>query len=167
MINQEEIYRLLMQKDWAKIIRILHKHQSEIEGDAILLHAAKTFESEFIREMPGYYTDKKEITDVLGLAYTLHHGKFYTFIDDNIKIITLELARRAPLSEGYNYAKRYPDEQISKTIISRYETIRPSQQPDQPVAEFTREKWIELFNRIFEMINITENTSTYFSGPKF
>ncbi len=168
MINQEEIYRLLMQKEWAKIVKILHRHKAEIAGDAVLVHAAQTFERELIREVPSYDPTDNEILDVLGTVYVLHHGNFYVFTDENIKIITLELAKRAPLQEGYNYARKYPDEIVSKEIIRKYEAIfAVSDHRHQAIAEVSHLDWIGIFNRLFEMMKDRENTATYFSGPKF
>jgi len=167
MINQEEIYQLLFKERWAEIIKILYKHKAEIANEPALTYAAQTFEREFIKKIQDYPIDDKEMQEVLKSAHLIHHGKFYQFSDDHLKKLTIELARRLPLKEGYDYAKDYPDEDLTKGIIERYkgEYYDPAESGQR--KSISSHAWVEIFNRLFELINDQKNGLTYFSGPRF
>lgn len=167
MINQEEIYQLLFRQQWAEIIKILYKHKKEIASEPALTHAAQTFEREFIKKIQDYPLDDKEIQEVLNSAHLIHHGKFYQFSNDHLKKLTIELARRLPLKEGYDYAKQYPDEELTKGIIERYNREYYSPTESGQGRSISSHNWVEIFNRLFELINDQKNGLTYFSGPRF
>jgi hypothetical protein len=167
MISQEDIYKLLLNEKWAEILTILYKHRTEISNEPILKHAAQTFENVFIQKVKDIAIDNAEMKEVLEHCYILHHGKFYLFGEENIKTITIELGRRTPLKQGYDYAKQYPEEEIAKKVIEQYKKEHYSLgQADQ--NRFTISyNWVEIFNRLFELINVEKDGITYFSGPRF
>ena len=165
MINQEEIYQLLFQERWSSILKILHQHKTEIAGDPLLQHAATTFESIFFQKLPLIPIDDKAIKESLDIMYPLHFGKFYRFGADNEKLMIKEMVKRYPLREAYNYALFYPEESVCKEIIKQYEQQFPQILPAK--RRLTQANWIEIFNRLFELINNKEDIATYFSGPKF
>lgn len=162
MINQEAIYQLLYKEKWNEIIALLYKHKDDIPAEPILQHAARTFETVFGQKVGDYPLEDKEIKYCLGLLYALHHGKFYKLNETNIKILTMQLAARSPLSEAVNYAKSYPDEALSKKIIAQFEKENLSN-----MRVNNELNWVEIFNRLFEAINNQGDAVTYFSGPRF
>jgi hypothetical protein len=162
MVNHEDIYQLLFKEKWQDIINILHKNKTDIESQPILKHAAKTFEREFVKKLNDYPLDNREVKHMLGLLYALHHGKFYQLSDDHLKIITMDLARRSPIKEAYNFAELYPEENESKKIINEYK-----KQMAKETNAGSNYNWIEIFNRLFEAINNQADSDTYFSGPRF
>ncbi|SFW82748.1 toll/interleukin-1 receptor domain-containing protein [Chitinophaga sancti] len=168
MINPEEIYQLLQKEQWSNIIDILHKNKNEIANEPSLINAAQTFETVFLQKVREYPKDNKDINGVLGLLYVLHHGKFYKLTETNLKKLTIELAERSPFKEAYNYAKQYPDEEICKEIITNYESIVNEIEEARAISHSKSTiNWIEVYNRLFELINNPEDVATYFSGPRF
>ncbi len=165
MINQEEIYQLLFQEKWPGILKILHQHKTEIAGDTLLQHAATTFEDTFFQKLPLAPIDDRVIKESLDIMYPLHFGKFYRFRTDNEKLMIKEMVKRYPLQEAYNYALLYPDEIVCKETIKQYEQQFPKKSPIK--RSLTSANWIEVYNRLFELINNKEDIAAYFSGPRF
>ena len=167
MINQEEIYQLLFNEKWADIINILYKNKAHILTDPLLTHAAQTFENQFTIKLKDYPVDDKEIVEVLKSAMLIQAGRFYSFSPANYRTTIVELAKRLPLKEAYNYAKEYSDDPLTKDVIDRYERAYFTAPTDGPKKALPTSAWTEIFNRLFELINIQSDPITYFSGPRF
>lgn len=168
MINQETLYQLLLKEKWGKILDILYKEKECIKNDLLLNFAAKTFESEFLSKVKNYKIDNKDILENIEKFYLLHHGKFYMLSDENYKILTLEIVKRKPLNEAYNYAKFFPNEKVCQEIIKKYESIEAKATITRfSDIKYLETNWIEIYNKLFELINNQNNTATYFSGPRF
>ena len=67
---------------------------------------------------------------------------------------------------AYNYAKLFPDNEICKEIISKHK-IPPERTTSAKKETINTMNWIEIYNRLFEIINNQGDQSTYFSGPRF
>lgn len=165
MLNQESIYQLMFNEKWSDIIEILHHHKKDIKNDPILSHAAQTFESVFLNKVKEFPVADVSIKHVLELLYLIHFGKFYTLSDENLKRLTVELAKRSSINEAYNYAMKYPDEAVSQEIIRQYQVQVNAAAPYK--AAPLSYSWIEIYNRLFELINNQGDSATYFSGPRF
>lgn len=168
MINQETLYQLLLKEKWGEILDILYKEKEYITNDILLNFAAKTFESEFLSKVKNYKIDNKDILENIEKFYLLHHGKFYMLSNENYKILTLEIVKRKPLNEAYNYAKFFPNEKVCQEIIKKNESIEAKATIIKfPDIKYLEMNWIEIYNKLFELINNQNNTATYFSGPRF
>lgn len=165
MIDQEAIYQLIYTEDWREIINILYAHRKDIPGDPLLQQAAATFEEVFFKKVALVSVDNEPIRDNLDIIYTLNHGGFYTLKPENFKTMIVEMVRRNPVKNAYNYALLFPEEEICKDIIERYQ-MDYNNQPKQSL-ERTSLNWTEIYNRTFELINQQDDAATYFSGPRF
>ncbi|WP_295230643.1 toll/interleukin-1 receptor domain-containing protein [uncultured Chryseobacterium sp.] len=168
MINQEDLYKYLLNENWKEILNILYSERENIKNDTLLTFASNTFVSEFLQKVKQYSIDHNDTLDHLITLNVLHHGRFYILQEEQHKKLIKEIARRKPLDEAVNYAKNYPDDDFCKKIISNYKL---SQIRKGILQEKNKEKRMtlstEIFNRLFELINNQADTSTYFSGPRF
>jgi hypothetical protein len=165
MINQESVYKLILQEKWSNILDILYGHRSEIKNDILLKQSAEIFEKEFFSKVDSYPVTLRSILDNLDTLYVLHHGKFYVLSDNNYKTLVLQLVKRKPLDEAINYAKEFPDEEVCKGVIKKFPVAgHPEIRIEKSNVELN---WIAIFNRLFELINNQGDNATYFSGPKF
>lgn len=167
MINQESLYQLLYKESWKEILDILYKEKENIKNDTLLTFASKTFEDEFFKKVQEYDIHREEIIEYLQTMYILHHGKFYTLSEENHKKLVLEIIKRKPLQEAYPYAIKFPEEEICKSVISKFEIEKIKEEGFKlKKADKLPSNWIEIYNRLFEIIN-QPDTATYFSGPRF
>lgn len=166
MINQEEIYQLVHQRKWAPVLKILHQHKYRIAGDTLLQQAALVFEAEFQKDIEHHPDNEQAFIELLENLYLLHAGKFFILKPTTVRLVTLALAKRKTGTEALNYAREYPDDPVAQEIIARYRTTTfPTSEQLPPTL--TQREWIEVYNRLFELINQKENSETYFSGPRF
>ncbi|WP_121965049.1 toll/interleukin-1 receptor domain-containing protein [Myroides sp. N17-2] len=168
MITQEDIYTYIFNEDWKEILNVLYNEKDKINTDAMLGHASRIFEEVFFKKVEFHDVGDDEITNHLDRLYLLHHGKFYVLTDENYKKLSLELAKRKPLNEAYSYAKDFPENEFCKGIISEYKIQKQGaeQKANNKIA-FINMNLIEIYNRLFELINNQSDTATYFSGPRF
>jgi hypothetical protein len=166
MINQEEIYQLIQKKQWAAILDILYKNKKCIADDALLLQSAQIFESEFQKTIEGHPLNDKEFTALMEKLYMLHGGKFYTLQPATHKLLTIQLAKRKEGKEAFNYAREYPQDPEAQIIIDKYRSSNDPWFQCNPKI-LAQQEWIEIYNRLFELINEKDNSETYFSGQRF
>lgn len=167
-INQELIYQMIQQELWGEVLVILHKNKQDIIADPLLQSAAAIFEAEFFRKLPGYPVDDRSIIDNLDTMYMIHHGKFYTLKPENVKTLYMELARRKS-GEAYRYTQELLEESGNepplKKQISMY--TKPAPITQSSLQQIDAHVWAEIYNRLFELINQSDDPATYFSGPRF
>jgi hypothetical protein len=168
MINQEDLYQFLVKEQWKEIIDILYKEKENIKNDTLLSFASKTFENEFLSKIKTYDRSRLDIIEYLETLNLLHHGNFYRLTDGNYKILILEIVKRKPLKEAFGYATIFPNEDICKKVISdfRFQKVKEEGYKLKHPNKLPM-NWIEIYNRLFEVINNKNNTATYFSGPRF
>lgn len=167
-INQEDLYKLVISDDWTTILRLLYSHKSDISEDVMLQYAAAIFEEEFFKKIKDYPLERTDIRDNLDTLYLLNHGRFYTIKPDNYKTLIIELVKRKPLGEAVNYAKEFPEESICKQAIEKFEKQYPENNNiELSSVRISDTSWIEIYNRLFELINDQSDTATYFSGSRF
>ncbi|RZK03278.1 MAG: TIR domain-containing protein, partial [Flavobacterium sp.] len=93
--------------------------------------------------------------------FQLHHGKFHELDQENLdKLIgILRPQYRKSLDAGVKKNKilpaRSPIEANNKNIFSKEESCE------------LPENWNEIYNRLFELIDVKNDPATYFSGPRF
>ncbi len=166
--NQEDIYKFILHEQWSIILDVLYKEKEKIKNDVMLNFAAKTFETEFLNKVSSYDISNNDITENLGTLYLLHHGNFYKLTLENYKLLIVEIVKRKSLEEAFKYAQEFPDNEICKTVIDKYNIEKMKNDGfKQNISNQIPLNWIEIYNRIFELINIPEDTATYFSGPRF
>ena len=113
MINQEDIFQAIQKQNWNYLISILHKFKKDIATDSLLTHAAKTFVSEFLRQVDSYPTDRIDIIENLEKLWIIDQGKYYKLEPNELKSVTCQIVKRKKdkLVEAYNYAKRLAREE--------------------------------------------------------
>lgn len=168
MLNQENIYQLIFKEQWTGILNLLYTAKKDIASDTLLQQAATIFEQEFFKKVSGYPIQQKDIEDNLDTLYILNHGKFYRLTTDNYRTLIIELVKRKTLNEAINYARHFPDEEICKTTINKFEQLKTKEEgfkltPPKNIPM----NWIEIYNRLFELINNQSDTATYYTGPRF
>lgn len=158
-ITESELYQLLMTERWEPLVDFLHYNKNDINKDERLAYIAGLIESEFIRKLKDYPVDRDDITVVLENFYLLNDGNFYKLKAENIELVYEQLAVRYPKQYAHfskaNRDRQNDDYANVKAVETKRETV------DLPV------NWIEIFNRLFEMMDVREDVETYFSGPRF
>lgn len=168
MLSQEKLYQYLYNQNWTEILNILYEEREQIKEDILLLSASKTFEIEFLNSIKNYDISRKDITDNLETLYALHISNFYRLSDNNYKFLILEIVKRKTGNEAFLYAKIFPDEEICKNIIEEYkvQNLKNTKFEYNKIMPLSL-NWLEIYNRVFELINKQGDTATYFSGPRF
>lgn len=161
-MNQEYILSLIQKEAWKLVLDFLYHRKEEIPKDTLLKYSATIFESEFFSKISN---DNTSITlDNLQQLLLLHHGKFFVLNDDNYKTLVCELAVKSKGETAYKYAKLFPEENVCREIISRHEKVKHKKEIINKIEQMN---WIEIYNRLFEVINVQDDARTYFSGPRF
>ncbi len=168
MLDQEKLYQLIFNEQWTGIIKLLYSNKKDIAYDTMLNQAASVFEEQFFLKLHKYALERKDIKDNLDILYILNHGNFYKLSPNNYKTLIIELVKRKSLTEAVNYARYFPEEEVCKSVIDEFEkhndldkNFKMDSKQNVPI------NWIEIYNRLFELINNRDDSATYFSGPKF
>lgn len=168
MINQEDLYQYLQNEKWKEILDILYKEKNNIKSDTLLTHASNTFVIEFLNKIENYGKEDKDALDHLLMLNILHQGKFYRLSNEQHRKLTLEIIKRKPLEEAYNYAKFYPEDGSCKKVISDFNLLKAKKEGLQQKFKISKMSLsAELYNRLFELINNQDDSATYFSGSRF
>lgn len=161
MENQERILSLIQLKAWKPVLDILHKNKNEILTDSLLTYSFSVFENEFFSYL---IKGNKTITfDNLQDLFILHRSEYITLKKLNYKYLVCELARQSTGESSYNYAILFPEEKACREIIKNFE----KKTKNSSRKKINKKNWIEIFNRLFEVINVQEDPRTYFSGSRF
>lgn len=138
MINQEDIYNLLKERGYKKLLNSLYNHREQIKSEVILLEAAQVVEKELLRVAEN----EKSNEDFWVLVETLHafHPKLYQIQPDNFKKLTLLLAdkHQSNVKKSIKYANLFPEEKICQVIIQEHSQTEPQ------ILEHNREEEIKL-----------------------
>ncbi|HZX58192.1 MAG TPA: hypothetical protein VFE54_05685, partial [Mucilaginibacter sp.] len=167
MLDQEYLYSLVYKEDWNAILKILLRDKNDIKTDAILKFAANIFETEFLRKAATYPIDQEGIINNLEDLFILHRGKFYTLSAENYKLLLKELGKRKPDGGYLNELNALEAGPNSKKPKFQDLNDKGFDIDENRLSSRISLNWIEIYNRLFELINEKENTATYFSGPKF
>lgn len=162
--NQEEILKYIQEQNWKPVLRFLYSNKKDIASDTMLKFAARIFEAEFFRHL-----SKSELNFELELLedlYILHSGKFHELSDSNFKKLVKEIARKSDGIQAYNYARLFADDEEFQRIMAKNEQFIPKNQ-NHEVDKLDKMNWIEIYNRVFELVNNPDDQSTYFSGNRF
>lgn len=164
-MNQEEILTHVQNQNWKPVLKFLHLNKKEIKSDQLLQFASKVFESEFFRSL--HQDENNIVYDYLEDLYLLNSGEFHVLENGNYEILVSELAKGSSGQAAFNYAKLFPDNPICKQIIETYTSSNYENEKTHSKMKISRQNWIGLYNRLFEVINNQSDQSTYFSGPRF
>ena len=167
MLDQENLYQLIFKEKWTDILNLLYTHKKDISIDISLRQAATIFEQEFFSKISAYPFQRKDIEDNLDTLYILNHGNFYKLSTENYKTLNVEIVKRKPLNEAVKYARHFPNDEICKTTIAKFEEQKAKEEGFISPPKNISMNWIEIYNRLFELINNQGDTATYYSGPKF
>lgn len=144
MINQEEIYQLLRTENWKELVDIFYKRKDIIKTDPLLKHAVETTLNVITSKAIQLETNEEFIESLVTLLL-LDGGKFLRLSETQKETITVAIAnaKKNNLSFSYHYAKKYPQNEICKSIILEYEKKLPKElehsQPDELKATENRE----------------------------
>ncbi|MBK6976763.1 MAG: toll/interleukin-1 receptor domain-containing protein [Cytophagaceae bacterium] len=168
MLDQEELYQNLLEENWETILKIIYENKNLIKSDTLLKQACKVFETQFVGKIDTLSIEKVKLVEILENLYLLHCGNFYSLEQENYKAIVLSIVKRIELKNAYNYALEFPTEMICRQIISNFniEKIKKEGYKLESKKDLTK-NWIEIFNRLFELINLQSNSATYYSGQRF
>lgn len=127
MIDREEIFREIQKGNWDFLISTLYKNKKDIYSDPILKNAADTFVSELLSSLNKTSIQDKELVIILERLFVIDSGGFYKLSEGDRKKLVCELVIRKAdkIVEAWNYAKKYPEEEICQRIITEYEKLIP------------------------------------------
>jgi len=162
--SQEEILKQILAQNWKPVLDFLYNNKEDIKKDALLKFAASTFEAEFLNQLSlKSATIKKEFLEDL---YILHSGKFYELNGINYLHLIRELAQKCSGIEAYKYRSIFPDDDVCKQIMKENEHFIAKRNVHEQ-DKLDKVNWIEIYNRMFELINNSKDQSTYFAGSRF
>lgn len=167
MVSQEKLYGLLQQERWEEIIHFLYQYKVEIAKDLLLRQAAEIFEQVFFQKINTHSPVLADELDILETIFLLHKGNFYKVSEPHFEQLITAIIKIKPLDEAYKYALLMPELEICKAVIERYKELEAFKPKNQDQVQMNTKNWIEVYNRLFELINVQGNTATYYSGPKF
>lgn len=159
-MTEDKIYRLLMQEDWEALIDFLHLEKEYIKEDTRLIYIAKLIEDEFVRKVKEYPIDRKDIKIVLEKFYQLDAGKFHKLSQENLEAVYEEMADRMP--ESYSGFSKKNRKKRDQQEIGEVQNVA-----ELPEKINIPANWTQMFNRLFEVIDVKNDPETYFSGPRF
>jgi hypothetical protein len=162
--NQEVILKQIFDQDWKPVLEFLYANKEDIAKDTLLKFAARTFETEFFRQLSQ--NESNLDIELLEELYILHSGKFHELSESNYKRLVKELAKKSNGIQAYNYARTFPEDEELKQIMSKNEHLLPQNKAAE-IDKLDKMNWIEIYNRLFELVNNLEDQSTYFSGNRF
>jgi len=166
-LNQEDILQLIQKESWKPVLHFLYSYRNEIKTDPLLTFSATVFESEFFRKLED---ESKTIEyDDLEQLYILHNGKFFILSEKDYEKLVAKLAIQSNGRSAYNYAMLFPENEICKGIISTYIETNTENRDNKESSfkQLDKMNWIEIYNRLFEVINNQSDQSVYFSGPRY
>ena len=162
--SQEEILKQILDQNWKPVLEFLYSKKKEIANDTLLRFAARTFETEFFRQVTRDGSTLE--LELLEELFILHSGKFHELTEANYEKLVLELAKKSDGIQAYNYASTFPENEECIQIMKKNEHLLPKKETLEK-DKLDRMNWIEIYNRLFELVNNSEDQSTYFSGNRF
>jgi len=141
-LNQEIVYRLVYERQWAALLDLVYIHRSTIAKDVLLNQAVDTFVTVFFSELEnGAASDHEKELEKL---FLLHVGRFYVLLDrffDQVVTALVEINKKRP-QVALGYARHCPDNEVCAEVISRYG------QPDQAHIAHPHDDTIEVTKSI-------------------
>lgn len=126
IIDQEQVYQLLIKQQWAELLDFVHKHAKHAANDETLLYALKTFEDQFFNalEQDSINQGNQDHLTLLEKLFLLHKSSIYLLSEDRAQRIIVEIVKtyhqKGALKQAYDYAKFCPEAQICCTIIDQF-----------------------------------------------
>lgn len=162
--SQEEILKRILNQNWKPVLDFLYVNKEDIKSDTLLMFAASTFEAEFFKKL----LEKSKTIEFEHLEelYILHSGNFYKIKDSHYLSLIKELAVRSVGKEAYNFASIFPEDKLCQQIMKENEHLLKKKNA-RKADRIEKMNWIEIYNRLFELINNQNDQSTYFSGNRF
>lgn len=142
IISQEEIYQLLYKEDWKQLVDVFYDNRTLIKTDP-LLHSAFETTIQVLSEKATSLENTEELVDNFENIIQMDSNGFIALKDFQKEAITIGIVKgtRKKLPYSYNYAKKYPKNDICKEVIEEFELkSNPVSKPSQP-----------------EIISVTEN----------
>lgn len=162
IIDPEEILISIQKENWKPVLDFLHLRKEEIKNNSLLEYSSRIFESEFFKKLKE--KNNKIEYDYLRNLFLLHNGKFFILNENNYETLVVELAKQSSGKTAYDFATLFPNNEFCKSIIKKGAKYQNNKIPKKSNKKMN---WIEIYNRVFEIINNQGDTSTYFSGPRF
>jgi hypothetical protein len=123
-MDREQVFQWLQKKDFKSLISFLKNGQKTVDEDPILQTAVGHFFTELISSSGN--NQNSDTGEIFSQLYMLHHGKFFTFPDNQFELIVTQLCERTKnLEEAFFYALKFPDNPICLKIIIEYNENKP------------------------------------------
>lgn len=125
-MDREQVFQWLQKKDFKSLISFFKTGQKTVDEDPILQTAVGLFFTELISSSRN--TENGDTGGIFNQLYMLHHGKFFTFQDNQLELIVIQLCERTKnLEEAFFYASKFPNNPICSKIISEYNENKPEE----------------------------------------
>ena len=118
--DQETIYRLIYDRQWAALLDLLYYHRATIASDDLLKQAAETFTSVFFNEIRD--RDPSEYHNELEKLFLLHTGKFYNLSEkcfEQVVVYLVTIHEHRPKA-ALGYARYYPENALCARVIDQF-----------------------------------------------
>jgi len=91
-------------------------------------------------------------------------NRCFNLNENNYETLVVKLAIQSSGKVAYDFATLFPNNEFCKSIIKKGAKYESKKIANETIKKMN---WIEIYNRVFEIINNQGDTSTYFSGPRF
>ncbi|MFQ5570462.1 MAG: hypothetical protein ACE5G0_12345 [Rhodothermales bacterium] len=123
--DQETIYQLIYERQWAALLDVVHRQHDSLAGDALLTRAVETFVTTFFDHLsdgpPGAFAGELE------KWFLLHTGGFYALPDARFEqVVEALVALHADRPEvAVGYARFYPENERCAAVLHRHAPPEP------------------------------------------
>lgn len=129
MISQENIYNLLQARNWSELIDIFYSRKDLIKNDTLLSQAVEVTLNE-ITQICLKLDTTPEFIENLEQLILLNAGKFISLKNEQEEAIISALVNGTKdknLLYSYQYATRFPDNEICSKVITQFEKDKPKE----------------------------------------
>ncbi len=176
-IDQEKIYRLIYEQQWAALLDVVHRHHDAITADVLLSRAAETFVATFFDHLAE--ADPAPFAYALEKLFLLHVGTFYRLPEARFEqvveaLVTLHADRP---EAALGYARYCPENGRCAAVLQQHAPWEPEPVPhtqeavldlavspplcdtDATISLFKSQQEVDFFLAVREVF------ATYFAYP--
>ena len=133
-IDQEKIYRLIYEQQWAALLDVMHQHHDAIAADVLLSRAAETFVATFFDHLAE--ADPAPFAYALEKLFLLHVGTFYRLPEARFEqvveaLVTLHADRP---EAALGYARYCPENAHCAEVLLQHAPWEPEPVPHSQEA---------------------------------
>lgn len=166
-VDQETVYRMLLEERWSELLDVLYRHRQEVANDPLLKHAVDVFADAFgDRIADGEIASLKADLEKL---FLLHAGGFHRLEPAQFERVVVALVELHAdrLEAAAGYARHCPQNPACAAVLERHDVrrevshaqrghidlheTRPADGVDHRIGLFKSEREVEFFMAVREV----------------